>query len=201
MMTGEVTMTEEVTYALELDDVSVRFRDGEGWTYALRDVSLTVSAGEFRAVTGPSGSGKSTLLAVAGLLLTPTYGTVRIGGKDVSEASATARTDLRATYGGLEVGLGVFLLVCLSRVDFVRIGLLVATCAFTGMASGRLLGLLTDGGWQPLNWLVFVIEVAGAGFACVAFFTMREVRTAGGRQPDTPPGATPPGPPSSPAGV
>lgn len=81
--------------ALELDDVSVRFRDGEGWTYALRDVSLTVSAGEFRAVTGPSGSGKSTLLAVAGLLLTPTYGTVRIGGKDVSEASATARTDLR----------------------------------------------------------------------------------------------------------
>jgi len=88
-------MTEDAMYALELDEVSVRFRDGDGWTYALRDVSLAVAGGEFLAVTGPSGSGKSTLLAVAGLLLTPTRGTVRIGGKDVSGASAPARTDLR----------------------------------------------------------------------------------------------------------
>lgn len=88
-------MTEDAMCALELDDVSVRFRDGEGWTYALRDVSLSVGAGEFLAVTGPSGSGKSTLLAVAGLLLTPTHGSVQLAGKDVTDASATARTELR----------------------------------------------------------------------------------------------------------
>lgn len=81
--------------ALELDRVTVRFADGEGWTDALRDVSLDLAAGEFLAVTGPSGSGKSTLLAVAGLLLTPTEGAVRLAGADVTGNPARTRTDLR----------------------------------------------------------------------------------------------------------
>ncbi len=46
----------------------------------LRDVSLSVSAGESVAVMAPSGVGKTTLLSVAGLLLTPAKGEVRIGG-------------------------------------------------------------------------------------------------------------------------
>ncbi|WP_446665843.1 ABC transporter ATP-binding protein [Flexivirga sp. B27] len=82
-------------HALEIDRVTVRFRDGEGWTNALTDVSLDLAPGEFLAVTGPSGSGKSTLLAVAGMLLTPTEGTVRLAGRDVTEADAKTRTDLR----------------------------------------------------------------------------------------------------------
>lgn len=81
--------------ALELDQVTVRFRDGDGWTTALREVSLSVAPGEFLAVTGPSGSGKSTLLAVAGLLLTPSDGSVRLAGRDVTTATAKVRTDLR----------------------------------------------------------------------------------------------------------
>lgn len=53
---------------LEMKKVSRIYRTETIQTHALRDFSLSVSAGEFVAVTGPSGSGKSTFLNIAGLL-------------------------------------------------------------------------------------------------------------------------------------
>ncbi|TFG89049.1 MAG: ATP-binding cassette domain-containing protein, partial [Hyphomicrobiales bacterium] len=48
----------------------------------LREVSLTMSAGDSAAIVGPSGSGKSTLLNILGTLDEPTGGTVRMGEVD-----------------------------------------------------------------------------------------------------------------------
>ena len=63
------------------------FETGAGLNHVLRGVSLTVEKGEFLAIMGPSGSGKSTLMNILGLLDTPTTGTYRLEGLNVSELS------------------------------------------------------------------------------------------------------------------
>ena len=78
--------------------------------------------------------------------------------------NATARTDVRATYGGLEFGVGVFFLACAMRRDFVRVGLFAAACVLVAMATARTVGLMLDGFWQPTELLIAATEFAG-GFA------------------------------------
>jgi len=51
---------------------------------ALREVDLTVKAGEFVTLVGPSGCGKSTILDLISGLTRPTSGTVRIDGEEVT---------------------------------------------------------------------------------------------------------------------
>ena len=79
---------------LELADVS-RVYGEEVPVYALREVSLTINAGDFLSIVGPSGSGKSTMLGLLGLLDLPTAGTVRVAGQDVAELDDGARSSLR----------------------------------------------------------------------------------------------------------
>jgi NitT/TauT family transport system ATP-binding protein len=69
--------------ALRLRGVSCTFvsRDAPGQRYtAVRDVDLSVGAGEFVSVVGPTGCGKSTLLNMAAGLLTPSSGEVEVFG-------------------------------------------------------------------------------------------------------------------------
>ncbi len=103
--------------ALALDGVSCTFIDkgdaGQRYT-AVRDVSLTVGAGEFVSVVGPTGCGKSTLLNVAAGLLAPSTGSVHVFGEALaginrragymfqSESLMPWRTALGNVMAGLE---------------------------------------------------------------------------------------------------
>ncbi len=73
--------------ALALRDVSCTFIDREDASRrytAVRDVTLTVGAGEFVSVVGPTGCGKSTLLNVAAGLLQPSTGDVQVFGQPLA---------------------------------------------------------------------------------------------------------------------
>ncbi len=68
--------------------------DGEP-VAALRDVSISVNAGEFVALVGRSGCGKSTLLNLCGAMDFPTTGQVLIDGQSTSQASDAQLTRTR----------------------------------------------------------------------------------------------------------
>lgn len=66
-----------------------------GESVILSDVTLSIDKGKSLAIIAPSGAGKSTLLSVAGLLLSPDTGTLRIDGQDVSTLGDDGRSRLR----------------------------------------------------------------------------------------------------------
>ena len=80
---------------LQLSQICKDFGEGDLVTHVLKQVDVTVYPGELVAIIGPSGSGKSTLLNIIGLLMSPTSGTLRLGGDDVSQLDDGALTKLR----------------------------------------------------------------------------------------------------------
>ncbi len=80
---------------ISLKKIRKVFTVGEEKVYGLRDVDLTIEAGEYIAVMGPSGSGKSTLLNIIGLLDRPDMGTYFLEGEDVTALADTSQAALR----------------------------------------------------------------------------------------------------------
>jgi putative ABC transport system ATP-binding protein len=64
-------------------------------TTAVNGVDFDLSEGQFVSITGPSGCGKSTLLHILGLIDTPTAGTCRFLGEDVSRYPESRRANIR----------------------------------------------------------------------------------------------------------
>ena len=85
---------------LELKDVWRSYNQGGSKLDVLTGASLTVRAGEMKALVGPSGSGKSTLLNIAGLLEQPDSGTVFINAIDSAGLRQGKRTLLRRQHIG-----------------------------------------------------------------------------------------------------
>jgi len=70
-------------------------KSGDSDLVILREIDLSVTAGEAVAVVGASGSGKSTLLAILAGLDTPTAGAVAVDGADLFSLDEDARAELR----------------------------------------------------------------------------------------------------------
>ena len=86
--------------ALTLHDVRKTYGSGDTEVVALDHASLDVAGDEMVALVGPSGSGKTTLLSIAGGLLAPTEGTVRVGPHEISGYGRKQLTRFRREFVG-----------------------------------------------------------------------------------------------------
>lgn len=84
-----------MTDKLVLNQISKYYQDGSEQIEVLKNLSLTVKEGEFVAIVGPSGAGKSTFLSIAGALLSPSEGEVKIGYVSLNSLNQKQWTDLR----------------------------------------------------------------------------------------------------------
>ena len=80
---------------IQLDRISRSFQVGDQQVLALREVSLSIAAGEYIAIMGPSGSGKSTLLNLLGLLDRADSGRYTLDGRDVTGLSEAESARVR----------------------------------------------------------------------------------------------------------
>ncbi|MGE5262406.1 MAG: ABC transporter ATP-binding protein [Acidobacteriota bacterium] len=80
---------------IEIEDIKKIYRMGEVEVPALNGVSIQVQPGEMVAITGPSGSGKSTLMNIIGCLDTPTSGTYKLDGVEVSKLNDDELANIR----------------------------------------------------------------------------------------------------------
>ena len=76
-------------YALETHAVVKKYQADAGTIFAVNEVSLQVSAGEFVALVGPSGSGKTTMLSMLAALLKPSSGQILLDGEDLAPWNGT----------------------------------------------------------------------------------------------------------------
>jgi putative ABC transport system ATP-binding protein len=93
----------------------------DGRIEALRGIDLSISAGDYLAISGPSGSGKSTLLQLLGGLDTPTSGQV------LFENAALGSTICLDTYRSCQVGFifqAFYLLPTLRAIENVQVPML-----------------------------------------------------------------------------
>jgi putative ABC transport system ATP-binding protein len=85
---------------LQMTQIQKIYRTELVETHALRNLTVSVTEGEFVAVTGSSGSGKTTFLNIAGLLESFVHGKYMLDGEDVSRLS----DDDRSVYRNQKIG-------------------------------------------------------------------------------------------------
>lgn len=85
---------------IETKNLCKIFKDSASEIYAVNNVTLNISEGEFTAIVGPSGSGKTTLLNLIGGLDTPTSGSLHVAGKDISALPEKEMTAFRLHHIG-----------------------------------------------------------------------------------------------------
>lgn len=134
---------------IKLIGVSKQYGTGAAELMALKDINLTISAGEFVAIMGPSGSGKSTAMNILGCLDTPSAGQYLFRGAHVEALSRDQRARLRRRFLGF-VFQGFNLLARTSAQENVELPLLYRgdNAGVRRVAAAKALASVGLAGWE-----------------------------------------------------
>lgn len=80
---------------IEIENMSKSYEMGEVTVHALKDVTLRVEPGQITVILGPSGCGKTTLLNQIGGIDSPSEGTIRVNGNQISNMNQRQLTRYR----------------------------------------------------------------------------------------------------------
>lgn len=80
---------------IEVQGVKKDYPLGKTTVHALKGIDFQVEEGAFLSIVGPSGSGKTTLLNIIGCIDSPTRGSVKIHGEEITTLKDREITDLR----------------------------------------------------------------------------------------------------------
>jgi hypothetical protein len=93
----------------------------------------------------------------------------RLDGVGLAPDGGLGRTEVRAFYGGLELGIAAFLGWCLAAASRTRVGLMAATMVVGCTGLGRLSGIALEGfETTPLMWTFVAIELTAAALSAWA---------------------------------
>jgi hypothetical protein len=87
--------------------------------------------------------------------------------------SAAGMAELRAVYGGLELGLGGFFLLALRWERLQESALWLLLIAYGGISVGRMGGVLLDQPSDSMTYQLLAIEIVGAALAGAALWRRR----------------------------
>jgi putative ABC transport system ATP-binding protein len=80
---------------IQLESLTKNFTTEAGVISAIKNVNLTINAGDYLSIAGPSGCGKSTLMSILGLLDTSSEGQYLLNGHKVHELDVYQRAEIR----------------------------------------------------------------------------------------------------------
>ena len=83
-------------------------------------------------------------------------------------STSSGVTDMRATYGGVVIGLGLFVGLCARRPEWVRMGLIASLLVVASIGATRLGGIIADGSPNAFMIIFLALELLSVGLYAFA---------------------------------
>ena len=93
---------------------------------------------------------------------------------DTAPRSTSGLIDMRATYGGMSLAIGIILGILAKEATTVRLGITSLIIIMGGMATGRLLGIVIDGNANGVMYLYLAAEILVIILALVSLHTQKQ---------------------------